>query len=60
MEAEGELPDMNADQMAKEGFYLVKSVLRHRYRQGSRFLHPLGRVWSRRGHLGALLCVCST
>ena len=38
MEAEGELPDMNAEEMAKEGFYLVKSVLRHRYRQGWRFL----------------------
>ena len=25
-------------QMAKEGFYLVKSILRHRYRQGWRFL----------------------
>ena len=34
MEVEGELPDMNAGEMAKEGFYLVKSVLRHRYRQG--------------------------
>ena len=34
MEVEGELPDMNAEEMAKEGFYLVKSVLRHRYRQG--------------------------
>ena len=32
------LPDMNAEEMAKEGFYLVKSVLRHRYRQGWRFL----------------------
>ena len=31
---EGELPDMNADQMTKEGFYLVESVIRHRYRQG--------------------------
>ena len=38
MEVEGELPDMNAKEMAKEGFYLVKSVLRHRYRQGWRFL----------------------
>ena len=38
MEVEGELPDMNADMMAKEGFYLMKSVLRHRYRQGWRFL----------------------
>ena len=28
---------MNAEQMAKEGFYLVKSVFRHRYRQGWRF-----------------------
>ena len=44
MEVEGELPDMNAEEMAKEGFYLVKSVLRHRYRQGWRFPHPLGRV----------------
>ena len=33
-----QLPDMNAEEMAKEGFYLVKSVLRHRYRQGWRFL----------------------
>ena len=38
MEAEGELLDMNAEQMTKEGFYLVKSVLRYRYRQGWRFL----------------------
>ena len=32
MEVEGELPDMNAEEMAKEGFYQVKSVIRHRYR----------------------------
>ena len=38
MEVEGELPDMNAEEMAKEGFYLVKSVLRHSYCQGWRFL----------------------
>ena len=38
MEVEGELPDMNAEEMAKEGFYPVKSVIRHRYRQGWRFL----------------------
>ena len=38
MEVEGELPDMDAQEMAKEGFYLVKSVLRHRYCQGRRFL----------------------
>ena len=29
---------MNAEEMAKEAFYLVKPVLRHRYRQGRRFL----------------------
>ena len=34
MEVEGELPDMNAEEMAKERFYLVKSVILHRYRQG--------------------------
>ena len=38
MEVEGELPDMIAEEMAKEGFYPVKSVIRHRYRQGRRFL----------------------
>ena len=38
MEVEGELPDMNAGEMAKEGFYLVTSVLRHRHRQRWRFL----------------------
>ena len=38
MEGEGELPDMNAEEMAKEGFYVVKSVIRHRYRQGWCFL----------------------
>ena len=38
MEVEGDLPDMNAEEMAKEGVYLVKSVLRNRYRQGWRFL----------------------
>ena len=29
---------MNAEEMAKGGFYLVKSVIRHRYHQGWRFL----------------------
>ena len=38
MEVEADLPDMNAEKMAKEGFYLLKCVLRHRYRQGWRFL----------------------
>ena len=38
IEVEADLPDMNAEEMAKEGFYLVKSVLRHRYRQGWGFL----------------------
>ena len=38
MEVEGDLPHMNAEEMAKEGFYVVKPVLRHRYRQGWRFL----------------------
>ena len=32
MEVEGELPDMNAGEKAKEGLYLVKSVIQHRYR----------------------------
>ena len=38
MQVEGELPDMNAEEMAKEGFYLMNSALRHRYHQGWRFL----------------------
>ena len=38
MEVEGELPDMNAEEMAKEGFYLVKSDIPRRYSQGWRFL----------------------
>ena len=38
MEVEGDILGMNAEEMAKEGFYLVKSGLRHRYRQGWRFL----------------------
>ena len=38
MEGEGDLPDMNAEEMAEEGFYLVKSALRHRFHQGWRFL----------------------
>ena len=29
MEVEGDLPDMNAEEMAKEGFYMLKSMLRH-------------------------------
>ena len=37
MEVEKELPDMNADEMAKDGFYMVKSIL-YRYRQGWQFL----------------------
>ena len=38
MEVDGELSDINAEEMAKEGFYLVKSVIRQRYCQGGRFL----------------------
>ena len=38
MEVERELPDMNTEEMAKEGFYLVKSVGRHRYRRAWGFL----------------------
>ena len=38
MEVEGELPDINSEEMAKEGFYLVKLVIRHRYCQGWHFL----------------------
>ena len=38
IEVEGDLPGMNAEEMAKEGCYLVKSVLHHSYRQGRRFL----------------------
>ena len=37
MEVEKELPDMNAEEMAEEGFYLVTSGIRHRYCQGWRF-----------------------
>ena len=33
-----ELPDMNAVEMAKEGFYVVESVIRHCYCQGWRLL----------------------
>ena len=45
MEVEGELPDMNAEESAEEGFYLVKSVIRHCYPQGWCF-HTL---WERFG-----------
>ena len=38
MEVEGELPDMNAEGTAKEGFYLVKSFFQQRYRKGWPFL----------------------
>ena len=38
VEDEGEIPDMNAEKMAEEGFYLMESVIRHHYRQGWRFL----------------------
>ena len=38
MKVEGKFPDMNAEEMAKEGFYLVKSVARQRYRQEWSFL----------------------
>ena len=37
IELEGELPDMNAEEMANEGMYMVKSIVRHRNRQGWRF-----------------------
>ena len=35
----GEDHELNDEEIAKEGFYLVKSDLRHRYRQGWRFLN---------------------
>ena len=38
MEIEGKLTDVNAEEMAKEGFYLVKSVIQHHCRQGWCFL----------------------
>ena len=38
MDVEGELPDKNAEEMAKEGFFLAKLVIQHSYRQGWRFL----------------------
>ena len=30
-----EFPDMNMEEMAKEGYYMVRPILRHRYRQRS-------------------------
>ena len=45
MEVVGELPDINAEEMAKEDFYLEKSVIRHRYRQGRRFFALWEGVW---------------
>ena len=38
MDVEGELHDMNAKGVAKESFYLVKSVIGHPYCQGWRFV----------------------
>ena len=46
IETEGSFRDMNAQEMAKDGFYLVKSVIRHRYCQGWPSSHPLERVGS--------------
>ena len=37
MEVKGQLPNMNAKKMAKEGFYMVKSFPRHRCRQEWQF-----------------------
>ena len=48
---------MNAEEMAKEGFYLVKSFFPHDYRQRGAFPHPLGRVCSWRRYLGAFFCL---
>ena len=71
MEVEGELPDMNAEEMAKEGFYLVKSVIRHFYRKGWRFLtlwegfgvaeaiwEPFSAFVLPEGHLNSVLVDC--
>ena len=38
MKVEGEIPYMNAEEMAKEVFYIVKCILRQPYRQGWKFL----------------------
>ena len=57
MEVEGELPDMNAEEMAKKVFYLVKSVIRHRYHQAWRFLTLWEGSSSCRTYLGALFCL---
>ena len=37
MVVEAELPDMKAEEMANEGFYMVKIIHQHRYRQGWQF-----------------------
>ena len=34
IEVKGDLPDIKAKEMAKEGFYMVKSIHRHCYHQG--------------------------
>ena len=38
MEVEGKLPNMNAEERSKDGFYMVNVILRRRYRQGLRVL----------------------
>ena len=45
MEVEGELSNTNGEEMAKEVFYLVKSVIGHRYRRGC-FLTLWRKVYS--------------
>ena len=39
MDVQGELPNTSAEEMVKEGLYMVKSVPRHRYCQGWLFLN---------------------
>ena len=60
MEVEGDLPCMIAEEIGKEDFYLVKWVIRHRYRQGLRFVTLWEGFGVEGSYLGTLLCLCAS
>ena len=59
MEVEAELPDMNGEGMAKELFFMVKSILPTPLLPRVAVSPPLGTVWSGESYLGTVFCLCA-
>ena len=57
MEVEGEPPNRNAEELAKEGFYMGKYIPRHLLLPRVAIPYPLERVWSGVSYPGTLFAL---